>query len=272
MAGRVGIFTLLPFSLHEHPDCTPFAGGFPEALARPHLAQAWFRSYLQTYLERDVREITAVRDLGTFRRFLGLLAARVSQELKLTALAGPLGLSLPGVRRWLDILEITGQVMLVPPFFENFGKRIVKSPRVYFGDTGLVCHLLGIESSSDLERSPFLGPVFENFVALEIAKAQINHNRRRELYWLRDHHGIEVDFVIPTGGGHWALVEAKATRTVLPAVAGPIRIYLNAAKGRTMRGWVVHRGARLPDPGRLGGGVTAVPVEDIPGRILGLKL
>src|SRR5712671_3680704 len=165
MAGRAAILQLLPFSLSETKKVTLLHGGFPEVLARPKARSLWFASYMQTYLERDVRAITNVRDLATFRRFLALLASRHGQILNKTDLAAPLGVTVPTIGDWLHILEVTGQIILVPPYFENFGKRLIKSPKVYLGDSGLACHLLGITSPSDLERSPFLGALFEGFVA-----------------------------------------------------------------------------------------------------------
>jgi uncharacterized protein len=145
MTGRAAVFQLLPLSLEETPKVSLFGGGFPEALARPRSAPLWFRSYVQTYLERDVRSIAAIRDLSAFRRFLARLAARSGQLLNRSDIAAPLGVSIPTVSDWLSILETTSLVLLVPPYFENFGKRLIKSPKVYFADTGLLCHLLGIE-------------------------------------------------------------------------------------------------------------------------------
>src|SRR5208282_4108780 len=168
-------------------------GGFPEVLARPQARSLWFSSYLQTYLERDVRAITNVHDLATFRRFLSLLASRHGQMLNRSDLAAPLGVTVPTISEWLRILEITNQVILVPPYFENFGKRLVESPKVYWADAGLACHLLGIQSQAELDRSPFLGSIFEGFVAAEILKAQVNHGQRKELYSFRDQQGLEVD-------------------------------------------------------------------------------
>ena len=137
MAGRAAIMQLLPFSLTETHRVSLLHGGYPEALARPAGRRLWFSSYIQTYLERDVRAVTNVRDLATFRRFLALLASRHGQILNKTDLAAPLGVSVPTVGDWLHVLEITGQVILVPPYFENFGKRLIKSPKVYLGDSGL---------------------------------------------------------------------------------------------------------------------------------------
>ena len=137
MAGRAAVMQLLPLSAAESPKVTLLSGGYPEAVARPKAARLWFSSYLQTYLERDVRQISAVHDLAMFRRFFALLASRHGQVLNKTDLAAPLGMSVPGIGRWLDILEATAQILIVPPYFENLGKRIVKSPKVYIADYGL---------------------------------------------------------------------------------------------------------------------------------------
>ena len=219
MAGRVAIFQLLPFSLEETAKVSVFRGGFPEVLSRPRLASTWFRSYLQTYLERDVRAITSIRDLAVFRKFLSLLASRIGTMLNKTELASPLGVSVPTITEWLSILEITGQIMIIPPFFENFGKRLIKSPKLYFTDTGLLCWLLGIEHEAQLARSSFAGSVFENFVASEIVKHQIHSGQRKELYYFRDEQGLEVDFIVPHGVQRLLLLEVKATKTVKPDMA-----------------------------------------------------
>src|SRR5246127_4549975 len=145
------------------PKVNMLHGGFPEVLARPKSRGLWFASYLQTYLERDVRAITNVRDLATFRRFLSLLASRHGQILNKTDLAAPLGVSVPTIGDWLSILEVTGQIILVPPYFENFGKRLIKSAKIYWEDSGLACYLLGVTFAAELERSPFLGSLFEGF-------------------------------------------------------------------------------------------------------------
>ncbi len=219
MAGRAAVFHLLPFSFLEAPNVSLLSGGFPEVLAHPSVSQTWFRSYIQTYLERDVRAISSIRDLATFRRFLSLLASRCGQILNRTDLAAPLGVTVPTISEWLNILEITSQIILVPPFYENFGKRLIKSPKLYFYDSGLVCHLLGIESENMLNRSTFLGAIFEGFVASEIIKHQMNSGRSKQLYYFRDQQGLEVDFLFPAGDRKLIFVEAKASRTVFPEIA-----------------------------------------------------
>jgi predicted AAA+ superfamily ATPase len=265
MAGRAAVLQLLPLSWPETPKVSLLCGGYPEVLARPGAARLWFSSYLQTYLERDVRAVTAVRDLALFRRFLALVASRHGQVLNKTDLAAPLGVSVPTITQWLGVLETTAQVLLVPPFYDNLGKRLIKSPRLYVADAGLACHLLGIDSASELARSPFRGALFEGFVAAEIVKAQVNAGRRRELYYFRDEQGLEVDFLVPWRGGAVALVECKAGRTVTPSMAAPMLRLAKALKSRhTAAGGVslflVHQSPQAGTPTQaVAPGVRALP-------------
>jgi predicted AAA+ superfamily ATPase len=262
MAGRAAVFQLLPLSRRESPKVTLLKGGFPEPVAHPAEASLWFRSYVQTYLERDVRSITSVRDLATFRRFLALLASRCGQMLNKTDLAAPLGVSVPTITEWLSILEITGQVLLVPPFYENFGKRLVKSPKLYFLDSGLLCHLLGVDNQRLLNRSPFLGPIFEGFVASEIVKQQIAAGRPRALYYFRDQQGLEVDFLVPRANEKVWLIEAKASRTVKSAMAEPLVRLDRAMSDRAAARIVVFRGANDDGLSAIYPGVRALAVDE----------
>lgn len=264
LAGRAAVLQLWPLSVEETPKASPLRGGFPEVLARPRSARTWFGSYVQTYLERDVRAVAAIRDLASFRRFLALVATRHGQLVNRTDLAAPLGVSVPTISAWLDILEITGQLLLVPPYFENLGKRLTKSPRLYLADAGLACYLLGIESEKQLDASPFLGPVFEGWVASEIVKSQLGDGRRKELYHFRDQKGLEVDFVVPTREGSLALVEAKATRTVRPELARALAAVREAAGPARARSYLVHRGSAAGLESRaLRPGVEAVPLPEL---------
>ncbi len=275
LAGRAAVLQLLPLSCRETAKVTPFHGGYPEAIGPPSAARLWFSSYVQTYLERDVRAVTAVRDLATFRRFVALVASRHGQILNKTDLAAPLGVSVPTIAQWLGVLEITGQVIVVPPYHDNVGKRLTKSPKIYLADAGLACHLLGIETPAELARSPFRGAIFEGFVCSEIVKAQQNAGRRREIYHFRDQQGLEVDFLVP-GRGRLTMVECKATRTVRPGDAAPIR-RLAAALGQRRRGGpraaaprliVVHEPpAHTTRLSTIAPGVEAVPWRDIAARI-----
>ena len=268
MAGRAAILQLLPFSLAETPKADMLLGGFPEVVLRPRGRELWFASYLQTYIERDVRLITNVRDLAGFRRFLSLLASRHGQMLNRTDLAAPLGVSVPTIAEWLRILEVTGQIILVPPYFENFGKRLVKSPKVYWGDAGLACHLLGIQTQAELDRSPFLGSIFEGFVAAEILKSQINRGHRKELYYFRDQQGLEIDFLIPRPNACFWLVEAKASKTVQPSMAAPMLSLANVAKERAERRLVVYRKPRLGTASTaIARGAEALTIEQFSAEI-----
>ena len=264
MAGRAAVLQLLPMSARETAKVSLLRGGFPEVLARPALASMWFSSYLQTYLERDVRAISAIQNLITFRRFLSLLATRHGQVLNKSDLAAPLGMSVPGIGKWLDILEATGQILIVPPWFDNLGKRLIKSPKVYIADSGIACHLLGIETASELEKSPFLGALFEGLIASELAKAQANAGRRRELYYFRDQQGLEVDFVVRGKGGAIQLIEAKASHTVTPDMAAPMRKLADAFRkrrgaGRSVKMLLVYRPPRHPPDSRaIAPGVQAL--------------
>src|SRR6266851_3745339 len=272
MAGRAAILQLLPFSVSEIPKVNMLHGGFPEVLARPKARSLWFASYLQTYLERDVRAITNVRDLVTFRRFLALLASRHGQVLNRTDLAAPLGVSGPTIGEWLHILEVTGQIILVPPYFENFGKRLIKSPKLYLGDSGLACYLLGLTSSAELERSPFLGALFEGLVAAEILKSQADSGMRKELYYFRDQQGLEVDFLIPRPNAKLWLVETKAAKTVRPAMASSLTALQRALQKRSERLIVVHRRPRSQVPtAAIARGVEALDVEQFVGELVRTK-
>lgn len=253
MAGRAAVFQLLPLSVRESPRVTMLRGGYPEVVARPGAARVWFSSFVQTYLERDVRAVTAVKDLATFRRFLAIVASRHGQVLNKSDLAAPLGVSVPTIAQWLGVLETTAQILIVPPFFENLGKRLIKSPKVYLLDSGLASYLLGIESAGELARSPFQSVLFEGLIASEIVKAQSNAGARRELYYFRDEQGLEVDFLVPRRGGRISLIECKASRTVTPAMAAPMQRLSEAIRKRRPAGTIVdlnlvHQASRTPAP------------------------
>jgi uncharacterized protein len=268
MTGRAAVLQLMPFSTRETQRVTLLGGGYPEVVARRANARLWFSSYLQTYLERDVRAVTAVKDLAMFRRFLALLASRHGQVLNKTDLAAPLGVSVPTITQWLSVLETTAQILIVPPFFENFGKRLIKSPKIYVADSGLACHLLGIDSVAELEKSPFYGSLFEGFIAAEIVKAQTNAGRRREIYYFRDEQGLEVDFLVPGRGGSIALVECKVSRTISPAMAMPMQRLAEAAKKKRLKGtavnmFLVHQQPKTKSPTQaVASGVRALALED----------
>ena len=268
MAGRAAVLQLLPLSTMESSKVSVLRGGYPGVVTRPSAADLWFRSYVQTYLERDIRAITAVRDLSTYRRFLALLASRCGTLLNKTELAGPLGVSVPTITEWLNALEITGQILLVPPFYENFGKRLVKTPKLYFVDSGLACHLLGIESIAALRRSALYGCLFEGFVAAEIAKQQVNNGGRVQLYYFRDQQGLEVDLIVPRGPDRLALIEAKASKTPVPSMGQPLRRLAESIQRYETQSIVVHGGTARDQAGTaLLPGVTALSVAQLLERL-----
>lgn len=208
-------------------------------LQKPSIKNMWFPSYIQTYLERDVRSIVAIRDLVTFRRFLSILASRCGQILNKTDIAAPLGISVTTLTQWLHVLESTGQIIIVPPFYENFGKRLVKSSKVYFLDSGLLCYFLEISSEKMLSKSPFKGIVFENFAATEIVKNQINNAKRKQIYYFRDEQGLEVDFLVPQANGGLALCEVKSSKTIWPQDMAPMDKLHKAIKKRSVKCFLV---------------------------------
>ena len=264
MAGRAAILQLLPLSASETSKSTVLHGGFPEVLSNPSSRSLWFSSYIQTYLERDVRAVTNVRDLATFRRFLALLASRHGQLVNRTDLAAPLGVSVPTISDWLSIVETTAQIILVPPYFENFGKRLLKTPKLYIADSGLACHLLGIRTQAELDRSAFLGAIFEGWIASEVVKKQVNAGGRKEIYHFRDQQGLEVDFLFPSAGGKLWAIECKAAKTIYPAMAGSLKSLRSVMpQTASVHLSIVHRPARTPPEVRaLAPGVDTLDTYD----------
>ncbi len=209
LAGRIAILELFPFSWNEwgmKPTIQSTLEGmvrgfYPEFIANPTLSPTrWFDSFLMTYIERDVRSLRSSIHIALFQRFLRLLAARAGQLLNLAEIAKELGISHPTVRDWLEILEATYVIYLLKPFHNNISKRYVKSSKLYFVDTGLLCFLLGIHSADELARSPFLGSLFENLVILEAVKRLSALSEPRTLYFYRSLKGVEVDLLIESHG------------------------------------------------------------------------
>lgn len=208
LAGRVGLIQLLPFSLGELIDARQqsnsleaqlFTGGYPTLYDRPVTPADWFGNYVATYLERDVRELLAVRDLALFQRFLKMCAARSGQLLNLSALAADCGISHVTAREWLSVLEASYVVFLLRPWHNNLGKRLVKTPKLYFLDTGLLAWLLGIHDATSLATHALRGPLFETLIVTEFIKHAFNAGRAAELYFWRDSNGHEVDLLVPHG-------------------------------------------------------------------------
>jgi len=204
LAGRVAIFNLLPFSFEEIIN-TSFGkkdiyeqviyGFYPRIYDKLLDPIEWFPNYIQTYLERDVREIKNISSLIDFQRFLKLCAGRTGQILNLSSLANDLGAAVNTIKGWLSVLEATFIIYLVPPFYKNFNKRIIKSPKLYFYDTGLVCSLLAIKNEDQLKTHPLYGNIFETLCVSEVVKQNYNNNLHINFYYWRDKSGNEVDLL-----------------------------------------------------------------------------
>ncbi|HEY9595941.1 MAG TPA: ATP-binding protein [Spirochaetia bacterium] len=224
LAGRAASLTLLPFSLEElkgskNVSADPFQmivkGFYPPLYNREVSSYDWYTNYIATYVERDVRSVLNVKDLGQFQTFVKMCAARVGQILNLSALALDCGLSHNTAKAWLSVLETSGIVYLLRPFHKNFGKRLVKSPKLYFVDTGLAARLLGIRSAEDLFVNPSRGSLFESFVVAEILKTRYNRSLEPDIYFWRDNGGTEVDVIFEDGQKVRAL-EIKSGKTFAP--------------------------------------------------------
>ncbi|MGE0009735.1 MAG: ATP-binding protein [Candidatus Babeliales bacterium] len=222
LAGRVSIFTLLPFSLEElagaHlvPESLEemlFKGCYPRIWADKLDPLDWYPNYINTYIERDVRLIKNVTDLSLFQKFMGLCAGRVGQILNYSAIANDCGVTMPTVKAWISILEQSYICFEVQPYHNNFSKRLIKSSKLYFYDTGLACSLLGITSSDQLANHYLKGGIFESFVISELIKQNYNSNRRPRMYFWRDQSGHEIDCIIEKGTT-LIPIEIKAGKTI----------------------------------------------------------
>ena len=282
LAGRAAILRLLPLSWREclgQPDAplpweregehSPrpelsypalwqglLRGGYPELVAEPGRDRAlWHGSYLQTYLERDVRSLRQIGDLTLFQNFLRALAARSGQLLNLTDLARDLGATVNTVKAWLSVLEATFQVIVLRPYFVNVGKRLVKTPKVYFTDTGTLCYLAGLRDPEHAAAGPLGGAIFETAVLAEIVKTFWHRGEEPQVYFWRTATGVEVDIVVEVGG-RMVPVEVKLSATPRPAMASGILALRQDLGDKVEVGYVVHPGEiQLP----LAPGVRALP-------------
>jgi uncharacterized protein len=250
LAGRVGRVELLPLSGAElGPALLPktleellLKGGYPALYDRVLLPADWAPNYVATYLERDVRQLIGVRDLALFQRFVRLCAARSGQLLNLTALGADCGISAVTARQWLSVLETSYLVKLLPPYHVNFGKRLVKTPKLYFLDVGLMAWLLGIRDTTTVASHAARGALFETWVVSELVKWCFNAGRPAELFFWRDHLGLEVDVIIETPEGLQAL-EIKSGATFAGDWTAPLARWAGLATLPLRLPMVVHGGS-----------------------------
>lgn len=222
LAGRVGLIHLLPFAYGEIATFCPgntledwlWRGFYPPLRDRAIPPHVWFADYLATYVERDVRQLLQVRDLESFHRFVLMCAARTGQLLNLSSLAADCGITHNTAHAWLGVLEASYLVLRVQPYHRNFGKRLTKTPKLYFLDPGFAAWLAGVRDVSALATGPLRGPIFETWVVSEFVKRRRNALRSEELYFWRDAAGNEIDLLVTRGDDVLAAIECKAGRTV----------------------------------------------------------
>lgn len=286
LAGRAAMLRLLPLSQREaleRPDTplpwdTPrgqssrrelayrglwtsfLRGGYPELVAEPTRDHGlWHASYIQTYLERDVRALRQIGDLTLFQNFLRALASRSGQLLNLTDLARDLGVAVNTAKAWLSVLEATFQVIVLRPYFANVGKRLVKTPKIYFMDTGTLCYLAGLKDPGHAASGPMGGVIFETAVLGEIVKTLVHRGVDPQVYFWRTSSGTEVDLLVDTGKRLIPL-EVKLSATPRPAMADPLNTVRYDLGDKAGPGYLIHPGdVRLP----LAPGVTALPFADL---------
>ena len=288
LAGRAAMLRLLPLSRREaqgRPDLalpweavrTPdptaagrftygalwetfLRGGYPEPFTHPERdTTLWHGSYIQTYLERDVRSLRQVGDLAGFQSFLKILAARSGQLLNLTDVARDIGVAVNTIKAWLSVLEATYQVIVLRPYFANVGKRLVKTPKVYFTDVGTLCHLAGLRDPEHAAAGPLGGAIMETAVLSEIVKSTTHRGLTPQAFFWRTLAGTEVDIVVESDG-KLVPIEVKLSATPRPGMAATIRTLRKDLGPEAVPGYVVHPGdVRLP----LGPGATALPFSDL---------
>ena len=237
LAGRVGYLHLLPFTHGEllagfapkSLETMLLQGFYPPVFDRGIPPHVWYADYVATYIERDLRQLINVRDLAAFQRFLRMCAARTGQMLNLSALAADCGITHNTAKSWISILEASYLVVLLPPWHRNLGKRLVKTPKLYFLDTGLAAWLAGVRKASDLELGALRGALFETWVVSEFTKHLCNHALPNRLYFWRDSAGNEVDLLVEHGPETAFPIECKAGRTVAADWFKPLQNFCKAS-------------------------------------------
>jgi uncharacterized protein len=252
LAGRVSIFNLLPFSLEELKGSSwekntweeyLWTGFYPRIYEREIPPDAFYPDYLQTYVERDVRQLLNVNNLALFRNFITACAGRTGQLLNLSQLGTDVGIDVKTVKNWLSILEASFIAYRLQPWFRNFNKRIVKTPKLYFYDTGLAAWLLGLRSASDLEPHFARGVLFENFVINELLKNQLNAGERPQFFFWQDSNANEIDLLLDRVASQ-SIVEIKVGKTVQPDFFKNLRLFKNLNQ-TTSESWVVYGGDQM---------------------------
>jgi hypothetical protein len=230
LAGRTGLLELLPLTIGElsaagagkSRDEWIFDGFMPRLYDSALAPTELYRDYFRTYVERDVRQLANLRRLAAFETFVRLLAGRIGQVLNVNALADDAGVSVPTVKEWLSVMEASYVIYVMRPYYRNFGKRFIKSPKIYFTETGLASYLFGIRSPEQVASHPLMGNLFENMAVMEILKRRLNRGDEPDMYFLRTSSGLEADIVVENGG-RLDLYEIKASSTFRPGMTANLR-------------------------------------------------
>lgn len=220
LAGRAGVFELLPMSIQEvtgkvdldNLNQILYNGLYPSICAKKNIAKLFYPSYVRTYLEKDVRDLLQIKDQIRFTKFLKLCAARIGSLFNASELGAEVGVSSKTISHWLSVLQASYLITLLPPYYENIPKRLVKSPKLYFNDPGLACYLLDIESPQQLDRDKMRGAIFENFIVMEAIKHRYNMGLEGGVFFYRDSNQNEVDLLIKQEGELTA-IEVKSSMT-----------------------------------------------------------
>ncbi len=252
LAGRAAILKLLPLSIEELTEARIsmtrdeyiFKGFMPRLYQQKMNPTRLYSNYFSTYVERDVRQLVNIRNLTHFEMFIKLLAGRVGQLVNLNSLSNDIGVSATTLAEWLSVLEASYIVFRLPCYFENFGKRLIKSPKLYFTEVGLAAYLLGIQDVTQVMRDPLFGGLYENMVVMEVLKARFNAGMEPEMYFFRDSHGNEVDLLL-RGANALLPVEIKASQTFSTDFADSI-IALRKLSPKVKKGIVAYSGDLTP--------------------------
>jgi predicted AAA+ superfamily ATPase len=251
LAGRTTLLTLLPMSLQElhlsgidlSLDEAIFQGGYPRIFKDGLNPTKAHRNYFQTYIERDLRQLVQVKDLSQFQKFMRVFVGRIGQLVNAEGIANDVGVSSHTIKEWISILEASFVIIRLQPYFENFGKRAVKSPKIYFTDLGLATYLLGIESLTQLARDPLRGNLVENLVVLELFKYRYNLGMDPQLYFFRDAHGHEVDLIFQSGR-ELIPIEIKAAQTFHSDFFNNLKFFETLAGERFKKGFLIYAGSQ----------------------------
>lgn len=254
LAGRSAMVDLLPLSyaeletagIHLTRDEALYYGGLPRLHAEGIPPEIAYSNYMRTYVERDVRQLINIKNLSAFETFIRLLAARVGQIINYSSLASDVGVSAPTIKEWISMLEASYIVFTVHPYYSNFGKRLTKSPKIFFTETGLVTSLLDINSPSQVARDPLIGNIYENLVVSEFLKARLNAGLRPNMYFYRDAHGFEIDLILDIARRPLP-IEIKSAKTYTPALIKNLLQFYNNDVTQSLTPALIYGGDDLGD-------------------------